>query len=227
MTHLDIEIGQQARLELKRAILLYQDQHHTFATLHEVAPSPARLEPGRLLTLENVHELHRELYGGVALELLPDNVLANSLHKLVWFEKAKKRVMFFKSTDAYLQAMSGRCFPQPALLFVATLRSLQVFALAGKERPTKETKLFVAPYYNTTKANVCLGSTALPTSLKVADTRAYSDAFFASAFTHGTNERLLRGWGGSYGEFWTFVKKQKCFPTPYLVAFGQTLGEVL
>jgi PRTRC genetic system protein B len=227
MTHLDMEMGQQARFELKRAILLYKDQHYTFATIHDVASSPARLEPGRLLTLENVHELHRELCGDAHLELLPENVLACSPHKLVWFETAKKRVMFFDSSDTFLQRLSGQTFPHPALLFCATLRSLNVFALAADERPSSTTKLYAAPYFNTTRANVCLGTTALPTQLKPSETAAYSEAFFASAFTHGTNERLLRGWGGSYGEFWSFVKNQKRFPTKYLVPFGQTLGETL
>ncbi len=227
MTHLDVEMGQQARLELQRAILLYKDQHYTFATIHDVAASPARLEPGRLLTLENVHELHRELYGDAQLELLPENVLACSLHKLIWFEKAKRRVMFFNSSDSYLQELSGQSFPQPALLFCATLRSLKVFALVADERPSKDSRLFAAPYYNTTRANVCLGSTAFPKQLKASETTAYSDAFFASAFTHGTTEQLLRGWGSSYGEFWSFVKKQKRFPTKHLVSFGQTLGQAL
>jgi PRTRC genetic system protein B len=227
MTHVDIDLGQQSRLELAQAILFYKDQNHLFATLHDISGTPPSLEPGRLLTLEDVQELHRQLYGELPLSVLPENVLAFSTHKLVWFEKPKKRVLFFQTSDPCLESLSGQTFPQPALLFVASLRSLQVYALDTSKRPSSQTPLFAAPYYNTSRATVCLGSTSLPTTLGVADTEAYSRAFFASAFTHGTAEQLLRGWGGSYGEFWQFVGKRGKFPTEYLVPFSQTLGEVL
>jgi PRTRC genetic system protein B len=227
MTGVDIELGQQTRLALQQAILLYQDEGRAFATLHAVSGSPPTLEPGHLLTLEDVHTLHCKLHGETPLEVLPETVLALSSHKLVWYEKPRKRVLFFQSSDACLQELSGQTFPQPALVFVASLRSLQVYALGGAKRPSSETPLYAAPYYNTSRATVCLGSTALPMTLRVADKDNYSRAFFASAFTHGTAEQLLRGWGGSYGEFWGFVKAKGRFPSEYLVPFGQTLGEVL
>jgi PRTRC genetic system protein B len=227
MTGVDIELGQQTRLALKQAILLYRDEGHAFATLHGVSGLPPTLEPGQLLTLEDVHTLHRKLHGETPLEVLPETVLALSAHKLVWFEKPRKRVLFFQSSDACLQRLSGQTFPHPALVFVASLRSLQVYALESSKRPSSETPLYAAPYYNTSRAAVCLGSTDLPTTLRVADREAYSRAFFASAFTHGTAEQLLKGWGGSYGEFWEFVKAKGKFPNEHLVPFGQTLGEVL
>jgi PRTRC genetic system protein B len=227
MTNIDINLGQQSRFVLREAILLYKDEGQTFATVHEVAGSPPKLEPGRLLTLESLRELHRQLYGDASLEVLPEHVLAVSAHKLVWFEKPSKRVMFFQTSDACLQTLSGRTFHQPALLFVASPRSLNVYALPSAKRPVSSTALYTAPYYNTSRANVCLGSTELPASLSVKHTAAYSRAFFASAFTHGTSERLLHSWGGTYGEFWRFVQSQKAFPTQYLVPFSGTLEEVV
>jgi PRTRC genetic system protein B len=227
VTTVEINLGQQIRLELREAILLYKGEQQTLATIHGISGSPPTLEPGCLLTLEHVRALHQGLYGEMPLEVLPEHVLAVSSHKLVWFEKPQKRVLFFQSSDPCLQRLSGQAFWQPALVFVASLRSLQVYAMTSSRRPSTMTPLYVAPYYNTSRAQVCLGSTELPNTLSASQTRAYSQAFFESAFTHGTAEKLVQGWGGSYGEFWEFVGTQKIFPTGHLVPFGQTLGDML
>ena len=135
--------------------------------------------------------------------------------------------MFFSTADAYLDGLSGGSFPQPPLLFVARERSLKVFALGEDERPTGSSPVFTAPYYNTDHRGVCLGSMPLPSALSVHDTDAYTDAFFHSAFTHGTSERLLRGWGGSYGEVWEHVRQHRSFPMRHLVPQGKTVEEVI
>ena len=137
------------------------------------------------------------------------------------------RVMFFTATDAYLNGLSGQSFPQPPLLFIAGERSLKVFALGEDERPTGSSPVFTAPYYNTDHRGVCIGSMPLPTALSVHDTDSYSDAFFHSAFTHGTSERLLKGWGGSYGEFWEHARQQGVFPTQHLVPQHKTVEDVI
>jgi len=154
-------------------------------------------------------------------------VLAVSPERLVWFEPARSRVMFFETQDPYLNRLSSQAFPQPPLLFIAGERSLRVFALAENGRPNGSSPVFTAPYYNTTTSGVCLGSMPLPTALSVHDTDAYSDAFFHSAFTHGTSERLLKGWGGSYGEFWEHARQQGTFPTQHLVPQEKTVEDVI
>ena len=135
--------------------------------------------------------------------------------------------MFFASEDAYLNGLSGGVFPQPPLLFIAGERSLRVFALAGDERPTGSSPVYTAPYYNTSAGGVCLGSTPLPTTLSPDDTEGYADAFFHSAFTHGTAERLLKGWGGSYGEFWAQARGRGAFPLRHLVPLDRSVEEVV
>ena len=99
--------------------------------------------------------------------------------------------------------------------------------MTGDERPTGSSPVFTAPYYNTSAGGVCLGSTPLPTSLSPDDTGSYADAFFHSAFTHGTAERLVRGWGGSYGEFWQQVRGEGAFPLRHLVPLDQTVEQVV
>ena len=229
----DVSLGRQSKVELTKAVLLYQEGRHqgdAFATVHEVTGvekgEPA-LAPGQLLTVEGLREIHRALYRVQRLEVLPQHVLAASPERLVWFEPARSRVMFFTAADAYLDSLSGGSFPQPPLLFIASERSLKVFALGDNKRPTGSSPVFTAPYYNTTTGGVCLGSMPLTSALSVHDTDAYADAFFHSAFTHGTSERLLKGWGGSYGEFWKHARQQEAFLTQYLVLQDKTVEDVI
>jgi PRTRC genetic system protein B len=229
----DVSLGRQTKVELAKAVLLYQEGRHqgdAFATVHEVTGveegQPA-LAPGQLLTVEGLREIHKALYRVQRLEVLPPHVLAASPDRLVWFEPARSRVMFFTATDDYLNGLSGRSFPQPPLLFIAGERSLKVFALGEDERPTGSSHVFTAPYYNTTTGGVCIGSMPLPTALSVHDIDSYSDAFFHSAFTHGTSERLLKGWGGSYGEFWEHARQQGAFLTQHLVPQHKTVEDVI
>ena len=229
----DVSLGRQSKVELTKAVLLYQESRHqgdAFATVHEVTGveegQPA-LAPGQLLTVEGLREIHKALYRVQRLEVLPPHALAASPERVVWFEPARSRVMFFTATDDYLNSFSGQSFPQPPLVFIAGEHSLKVFALGENERPTGSSPVFAAPYYNTTSSGVCLGSMPLPTALSVHDTDSYSDAFFHSAFTHGTSERLLKGWGGSYGELWQYTRQQGAFPTQHLVPQEKTVEDVI
>ncbi len=232
----DVKLGHRNTVNLSRAILIYESkgggygsQQDTFASVHDVRLEGAVpvLEPGSAITLEALRELSRFLSRTRALELLPEHVLAVAPETLVWFEPAWPRVMFYECSDPCLQSLSGQTFPQPALLFIASARQLKVLALDDDARPTSDTPVYVAPYWNTTPAAVCLGTTALPESLSVKDTWAYSSAFFASAFTHGSGVKLYTGWGGSMGELWQHVKNLGYFPRGHLVPADQTLGGLL
>lgn len=229
----DASIGRQTAVELTSAVLLYTDgsyQGDAFATVHKVTGvsegTPA-LAPGQLLTAEGLRAILKALYRLQRLEVNPPHVLASSPERLVWFEPARSRVMFFKTNDTYLDALSGQSFPQPPLLFIAGAQSLKVFALGEGERPTGSSPVYTAPYYNTTSGGVCVGSMPLPGTHSAADTDTYSDAFFHSAFTHGTSQRLLRGWGGSYGELWTHARDTGAFPMQHLVPLEKSVEEVI
>ena len=95
------EIGRQSIVKLKQAVLLYGDDSYdgdTFATMHNVTgveSGTPTLVPGRLLSVEGLRHIHKNLYRLQKLELLPAHVLAVSPERLVWFEPARNRVMFF------------------------------------------------------------------------------------------------------------------------------------
>lgn len=56
--------------------------------------------------------------------------------------------MFFRGTDENARTLSGKRFPQPALVWRVTGQDLFLRALKHSRRPTGETQLMVALYWN-------------------------------------------------------------------------------
>ena len=109
-----VSLGRQSKVKLAKAVLLYQESRHqgdAFATVHEmtgVEEGQPALAPGQLLTIEGLREIHKALYRMQRLEVLPQHVLTPSPERLVWFEPARSRVMFFNAADAYLNSLTPR-----------------------------------------------------------------------------------------------------------------------
>ena len=230
----EVNLGRDASVQLEQAILLYKGasaEQSTFVSLHDVQITDGvpNLSAGRLLSSEALGVLvegfwrHRVTY-------LPEHVIASGPTTLVWWERGMRRAMFFEAQDAAVNAISGRVFPQPPLVFVAqrsgTSTRLQVFALKQDVRPLADTPLCLAPYWNASQGVVCMGSTQQPDRLEPGNTREWSSAFFASAFTHGTSHVVVRT-GQSYAEFWRSIERRKTFPKEALIPAGHTLAQVL
>jgi PRTRC genetic system protein B len=212
-------------LRLFRAVLLYRDAQRVLARAHPVILEPGqapRLGAGSLVTGTLVDEL-LDLSDRRPLTYVPENVIALSRNAIAWFEPAAARTMYFKpSTDLAVAAFDGQRIPQPPLVFIAQNRALDVFALAENCRPTLATPLFRAPYWNIFDGTrggggrVCLGSMALPDSLEPQATAAWTDAFFASNFTHLTGgKRWLRA--GTYAELLTAAIAAQHFDPAWLI----------
>lgn len=235
--NIDVQVGlgYHNEVELSRAILIYETKNavyngpnDAFASVHKVRFGGAApmLESGELVSLEALHELVKVLSPVSGLELLPPHILAANSENLVWFEPGRERVMFYRCSDPLLTKLSGRSFPQPALLFIAGHQRLRILALSRDERPTPDSRLYAAPYWNTLTGGVCLGSTSLPETLSAKDAGGYSSDFFASTFTHGSSNLLYRNWFGTVGELWQHVEARGRFPTEHLVPPTETLGEL-
>jgi len=207
------------------AVLLYRDSERVLARQHPVIvekDKAPRLGAGSLVTGTLVDEL-LELSDRRPLTYVPENVIAISRNAIGWFEPASTRTMYFKpSTDSAVAAFDGKRIPQPPLVFIAQNRALDVFALKENLRPTLGTPLYRAPYWNVFEGHggkggrVCLGSMALPESLEPQATTAWSDAFFASNFTHLTGgKRWLRA--GTYAEVLTASIAAGCFDPAWLI----------
>ena len=231
----DLNLGPDGCLVLEQAILIYRAQHGedrfgssaVFASQHDVLEEAGslRLAPGRNLTTAQVQALV-EGFWRTKTSFIPEHVLAITPQVMAWWVPTQARALYFAATDPFLEQLSGHVFPQPTLVFIAARRRLQVFALEVNARPAPETRLFIAPYWNTMGGNVCLGSTALPDVLDPLETDRWVTGFFQSAFTHATNQ-ILVNFEGSYGEFWQSLERESEFPNVALRPSGLTLAQAL
>ena len=199
--------------------MVYQSQNNVYLTLHRVENDTVGC--GEALSEQTLEQLVSKL--ARPMLFLGENVLYQGRNTVVWFEPAQPRVMFFDTTDPYLDRLSGGVFPQPPLVFMASGRQLNVWALPQDVRPYPNTPLGVAPYYNVSGGNVCMGRVALPEHPTPGNLDVYSNLFWSSAFTHGANTLLTQQWGGSYGQLWEHVRKEGVFPLAYLRDAGKTL----
>lgn len=251
-THLGTQPAQG--YELRRALLLYEPSSHndhayldhnrapaSFASVHAVehGPSGAALAPGTLLDEQTLADVVKNLTGARGLDFLSDRVLAYAPGLgLAWWTPASERPLFFRtdnfggaSHDPFLnERVNGHAYPIPPLVFVVRGRGLHLYALADDRRPTPETPLYRAPFYNLYESgNVCTGSMPAPNGVTPANINAYERAYFGSNFSHPNAAPLLapRAWRGSYGEAWLEARALGRFPREWLVDQKKTLAEAL
>ena len=206
-------------MSLTKALLVYESRSRVYLTLHPIKDDV--IGPGRPLSERSLDQLASKLASPAVF--LGENVLYQGRNTVAWFEPAQTRVMFFNSGDDYLDRLSGRLFPQPPLVFVAAGNNLNVWALTSDERPRPDSPLAIAPYFNVRDGAMCRGSAALPERASPDNLELYSNAFWSSAFTHGTGSLLTKQWGGSYGQLWEHVAAEGRFPLGYLRDTNLTL----
>ena len=100
-------------------------------------------------------------------------------------------------------------------------------ALAENCRPSANTRLCNAPYWNTdAQGRVCLGSMRVPDETGVASLAGWESAYFASEFTHPSGAvRLTTHPGGFLGLWSSLAGRKRVFPVKFLAESNQTLKE--
>ena len=227
----NVYLGGPSEFTLQGAILVYRGGHATggaFASWHEVETDKARapqLGPAQSLSTYFLKELSRGLGAMMRPEILPENVLVRTPDKLVWWQPAQLRKMFFRNDDE-LGIVSGRVFPQPALVFRASHRELWIRALADDARPTATTALNVAPYYNAnTEGVVCQGTMRSPEEASVAAMPQWEQSFFESEFTHIFGSGHFTQHPDGVVGLWRSLAGEKTFPIELLASAGETLAQ--
>jgi PRTRC genetic system protein B len=225
-----VAIGANCEFKLSEAVLIYRaGGGGAFASLHRVKQADdgvPYLAAGEPLTTAFVRILAQGLGAQVKLEILPDNVLARTPDLLVWWSRPQRRLMFFGGTDQEARRLNGLVFPHPALIFKVAGKDLFVRAMATSSRPTPETPLKTAPYWNTdSRGLVCAGSMRVPESPDTASIPAWQDAYFQSEFTHAAGAVRLTSHPGGFIGLWTDLAGMKRFPVHYLTGAGETLQE--
>jgi PRTRC genetic system protein B len=234
----NVSIGQNHHFALREALLIYRSTEYqngsfgnTFITHHEVdADSRAKqptLGPAKTLTIEFVQSLVQALGGRVAVEFLPESVLARTERLIAWWTPPQTRQMFFGTTQGDMARMNGAIFPQPALIWLAMDHSISIRALKENHRPAADTRLCVAPYWNVyDTGSVCLGSMRAPDASTVASISRWEQSFYESEFTHGNVGRLTRHAGGFEG-LWKELAGKEEFSADSLIELPETVEEFL
>jgi len=226
----DIEIGGNSAVELRKAVMIYTGTQ-AYVTVHDVLRDgqgrphygpPEALSAG---FLKSLCELLKQK-AAREIEVLPNNVLCLTDELIAWSCPAAVRPMFFQSaTDQEANALSGKKFSHPALVFAATERDLSVRALPRNERPTSGTQLLSAPYWNTYEdGSVCTGSMHVPkVHVSCSVIEEWEQGFFESAFTHPSGAVRLTSYKGGIIPMWKSVLGRDAFPDQYLVPAHETL----
>jgi PRTRC genetic system protein B len=226
-----VRIGDNRIFSLKQAVLLYQEGNRTFATLHEVKYLPDKVPylcAGQSVTTGFLETLAAGLGASMAAEVLPEHVLARTPEMIGWWSRAQPRLMFFGEENAETKKLNGRMYPHPALVFLIHGRELFVRALAEARRPTADTRLKNAPYWNTdADGRVCLGSMRVPEETSVGSLSGWENAYFASEFTHPSDAVRLTTHPSGFAGLWSSLAGRKRFPAVFLADSKQTLRDFL
>jgi PRTRC genetic system protein B len=157
--------------------------------------------------------------------LLPENVLAYTSDLLVWWTPPRQHRMFFSGGVEDRQAINGAICPHPALVWKVQRGCLFLRAISDPARPQAETRLMVAPYWNTeaSRGDVCEGDMPRPHETDVTNMLEWEEGFFNSRFTHPSGIGKLTAHSGGFIGLWTELAGTAHFPTRYLVECRQTL----
>lgn len=190
-----------SRLVPKMALIAYEnDTAHGDKYFLEMRPigNDGTMGAGVPVTVEFLRDI-AENYSGKDTSIpsgpIPANLLYADTRKgselYVWYNRPQKRKMFFVDS---LGIPDGE-YHVPGVIYEVRGNGLYVYAFTD-EVPTPETKLFQAPFFNTSNTGVCLGSAALkrPSSPTFEQMIGYwEDRFWLSKFSHTGNNSTKSG----------------------------------
>ncbi|WP_259065020.1 PRTRC system protein B [Mucilaginibacter sp. X4EP1] len=144
----------------------------------------------------------------------------------IWHTPPQEIVLFFSDS---LGIPSGKV-KIPTLLWKATRDSVQVFALKGKAKPTADTALYYAPFFNLSQdGRVCMGTVNIQIDRQTCleDFMAkWESYFFNSYFTHTLGN--YRHCKGNLIQLWQEqVATGRDFPQDELIKNGRTLKDLI
>lgn len=145
---------------------------------------------------------------------------------VMWYTKPVKRQLFFVEN---LGIPNGIAYV-PSLLWVADKYKLHIYALKTDRKPTENTPLYHAPFFNVyAEGNVCMGTVDvnIRNSASLEEfTQAWENYFFNSYFSH-----LMQNHNPVKGNCVSLWKQQtgtgEPFPKEVLKKTGRTIKSIL
>lgn len=166
---------------------------------------------------------------GSGRELLPENLLHVDYGRdssVLWYTPAQEVGLFFR---ADLEIIEGQAFVPP-LLWKATRTEVYLWALKAEGRPSLETTLYHAPFFNVYEnGRVCLGNVKrnIPPKAGLSEFMAlWERYFFDSSFSHTLFDTGVKGIAMT--DLWrTQVESGRAFPLKHLVNTKAKLKSLL
>ena len=235
MNQADFQVRTQSDgiLRLDQAVLIYRGASATaLATVHKIEDVDGEpvILAGQAMTPRAAIQLARALSKGVAHGgFLPETVLYMDGDLLLWWVPPAQRHIVFSAPELGAPER-GEVVPHPGLVFAASSTVWKVWAVKGKSRPTMQSALFQAPYFNVWEGgDICRGNVQVPDGTTTEKIDAWNTAFLSSFFTHpNLRGKLVRYRGGAYA-FWRDMLdgRFKTFPERVLVDSKTTRGKLL
>jgi len=231
------------RLVLRAALLVYGKPPNywgddsAIATVHAVEMHNERptITEGRLATVADLQNLVTVLgrsRQNANAEWLESRVLARGSDALIWWSAPCKRPLFFEPSSYNSKTFQGQgVCPIPGLVWMVIRGDLYVYAVQGDARPTRDTQLYQAPFFNVWgRGQVCMGNASLPGDERRGDIEAWEQVLFGSRFSHPNfteADRLVLGVEPC--AFWKAMVEEPpaTFPEKLLVQIPLRVGDLL
>lgn len=183
-------------LTAAQAVVLYEGEvsgvNATLAARHEITVESSgrpQLGPGVPLDRRTLDIILRKVAGqqtATERKMLPANLVYFDEGRMVWHMPARRAPVWFRTGRAdFDRQFKDREVLWPPLLFRARPGALDVWALAGNDRPTAESLVYLVPAYNMyLHGAMCAGTARLPDTLAIGNRERFEQAFYETEFTH-------------------------------------------
>jgi PRTRC genetic system protein B len=161
--------------------------------------------------------------------IIPANILYTDPSEngfVMWFTKTTCKNLFFVEGLGISNGIAN----VPALLWIASKEKLYIYALKSDRKPTENTALYHAPFFNVyADGNVCMGTVNvnIKKSASLEDfTIAWEDYFFNSYFSHlMQNHNPVQG---NCVNLWKKLRKAgEPFPKKVLKKTNRTIKSII
>lgn len=195
----ELTIQMQQIMHPRAVLVAYECETTDYSTPRsylELRPvnEKGRMGAGIPVTYEFMNSLvesYTESMSGIPHGRIPGNMLLCDSRKgrerYIWYNPPQKRKMYFQDG---LHITDGT-FNVPGVIYVVERECMDIHAFKGAI-PEERTELYLAPFFNVTGANVCLGSSSLkkPQDMDFLEFQEYWEKrFWMSEFSHLGSDR--------------------------------------
>ena len=185
-----------------QGIIVYKDSNNYYLETHDILESKGNFhwQEGKPLVKSDLKEIATSIGEQTFTPLTIDGIIPESVLYLkqnysqttiMWFQPPMRRKLYFSKQ----LKLENNAYNLPGLIFLVHDKDLYVFAYKGKSKPTNDTVVFKAPFYNMYEdGSVCMGNTkdVMPKTELIVEIARWDRRFFNSRFDHFIDEEVIK-----------------------------------